>query len=185
MQPEVFTTEAAEAYTEVDATGVAHSDPELWGQAPYQIVGWAMLLLILIMVWKKVPRAIIGGLDKKIADIRDQLDEAKKLRAEAEMLRDEYAAKIVDAEKDAEAMVEHARNEADAILVRAEEDSKVMIELRRRMAEDKIAGAERAALADVRERAAQAATTASRHLIAKNHSADSDMELADSLISSI
>jgi len=47
----------------------------------------------------------IAVADGKIAAIKQQLDEAKALRAEAEQLRAEYAAKIAGAEKDAEAML--------------------------------------------------------------------------------
>ena len=144
-----------------------------------------MLVLILVMVWKKVPGMITGGLDAKIAAIREQLDEAKKLRAEAEALRNEYSAKIANAEKDAEAMMENARKEADSILEKAEEDSKAMVERRKKMAEDKIAAAERDAVDDVRNRAAMAATAAARELIAKKHDADADSKLADQVIAGI
>ena len=70
---------------------------------------------------KKVPGIVAHrGLDTKIAEIRRQLDEAGvRLRAEAEALRDQYAAKIAGAEKDAETMMTGAREEADAILARA------------------------------------------------------------------
>ena len=57
---------------------------------------------------------LVGGLDAKIAEIRQQLDEAKALRSAAEALRKEYADKIAGAEKDAAAMIEHARTEAEA-----------------------------------------------------------------------
>ena len=159
--------------------------PTLWGMEPYQIVSISMLVLILVMVWKKVPAMITGGLDAKIAAIREQLDEAKKLRAEAEALRNEYSAKIANAEKDAEAMMENARKEADSILEKAEEDSKAMVERRKKMAEDKIAAAERDAVDDVRNRAAMAATAAARELIAKKHDAAADSKLADQVIAGI
>ncbi len=173
--PEVFTTEDIP-----ESLG-----PHLWGLEPYQIVSIAMLVLILIMVWKKVPGMITGGLDNKIAAIREQLDEAKKLRAEAEALRNEYAAKIANAEKDAEAMMENAQKEADAILEKAEADSKAMVDRRKKMAEDKIAAAERDAVEDVRNRAADAATSAAKSLIADKHDAGADAKLADEVISSI
>ena len=125
--PEVFTTEepttdGTHAGIEVDHGG-GHAEPELFGLAPFQIVAVAMAVLILIMVWKKVPGMITGGLDAKIDAIRSQLDEAKKLRAEAEALRDEYKQKIAGAEKDAASMMENAQREADAILEKAEADS--------------------------------------------------------------
>ncbi len=151
----------------------------------YQWVSLAMLVLILIFVWKKVPSLITGGLDKKIAEIKQQLDEAKSLRAEAEALRDEYAAKIAGAEKDAEAMMEGATREADAILVKAKEDGAAMVARRQRMAEDKIAAAERDAIEEVRSSAVDAAAAASRKIIADKHDADADRVLADEVISAI
>ncbi|MEO1220654.1 MAG: hypothetical protein AAFY42_04795 [Pseudomonadota bacterium] len=159
--------------------------PSALGVDSYQWVSLAMLVLIGIFVWKKVPGLITGGLDKKIAEIKSQLDEAKDLRADAEKLRDEYAAKIAGAEKDAEAMMEGAQREADAILAKAEADSEAMVARRKRMAEDKIAAAERDAVAGVRATAVDAASAASRALIAEKHSSEADKALADEVISSL
>ena len=183
--PEVFTTDAAEAQTVVEHGSAEHIAPELFGLAPFQIVAVAMAVLILIAIWKKVPGAIVGGLDGRIAAIRQQLDEAKALRAEAEALRDEYHRKVSGAEQDAEAMLANAQREADAIVAKAEDDSKAMVERRKRMAEDKIAAAEREAIDDVRNRAASAAAVASRGLIADKHDAEADRKLADELISGL
>jgi len=159
--------------------------PAAFGVDSYQWVSLAMLILIGVFVWKKVPGMITGGLDAKIAEIKKQLDEAKALRAEAETLRDEYAAKIAGAEKDAEAMMEGASREADAILAKAEADSEAMVARRQRMAEDKIAAAERDAVDSVRASAANAAAAASRELIADKHDAEADRALADEVISSL
>ena len=114
--------------------------PSALGVDSYQWVSIAMLVLIGIFVWKKVPGLITGGLDNKIAEIKNQLDEAKELRSEAEKLRDEYAAKIAGAEKDAETMMEGAQREAEAILEKAQADSEAMVARRKRMAEDKYRG---------------------------------------------
>lgn len=175
-----------EAQTEVATQhGPVHAEPQLFGMAPFQIVALAMLVLVLIMVWKRVPATIARGIDGKIAAIRQQLDEAKALRAEAEALRSEYAAKIAGAEKDAEAMLANARTEADDILAKAEADSKAMVARRERMATDKIAAAEREAIESVRNRAVTAATAASRKLIAEKHGEDADRVLADKVIAGI
>lgn len=164
---------------------VIHADPTALGLAPYNWVGVAMFILLLVFVWKKVPGMITGGLDGKIVEIRAQLDEAKNLRSEAEALRNEYATKVAGAEKDAEAMLENANREAEAILEKAEVDGKAMIARRKQMAEDKISAAERDAIEGVRASAAVAAATASQKLIAEKHSAAADKKLADELISSI
>lgn len=162
-----------------------HAEPSVFGLDTYQWVALSMAVLIGVFIWKKVPGIITGGLDAKIAAIRAALDEAKTLRAEAEALRAEYAAKIAGAEKDAEAMLAGAREEADLILAKAEADSEVMVARRQKMAEDKIAAAERAAIADVKARAVTAAAAASKVLIAKAHDGDADRKLADEVIASL
>lgn len=183
--PEVIATEAAQTVAEVDLGAAKLIEPTALGLAAYNWVAVAMMVLVLIFIWKKVPGLVTGGLDNKIAEIKQQLGEAKNLRAEAEQLRDEYAKKIANAEKDAEAMVEGAQREADAILTKAEADSKAMVERRKRMAEDKIAAAEREAVEEVRDSAIAAATSASRKLIAEKHDAAADSKLADEVISSL
>lgn len=186
--PEVFATDAAAAdvHATVEHGGAVHADPTLLGYAPYQWVAVAMLVLILIAIFgAKVHKTIAGGLDSRIAAIRAQLDEAKQLRAEAEALRDEYAAKIAGAEKDAAAMVEHAHTEAAAIVAKAEADTAAMIARRKQMAEDKIAATERQAVADLRARAANAAAAASRELIAENYGVEADRAKVDSAIADL
>lgn len=180
-QAELHTsTEVAEAH------GAEHAEPVAFGFiGPGAWVSLAMAVFIAILVWKKVPGVIAKGLDDQIAAIRKQLDEAKALRAEAEALRAEYAAKIAGAEKDAAAMLDHARHEADSIVAKAEADTATMISRREKMAQDKIAAAERAAVDDLRAKAADAATTAAAALIAQNHGAKADKGLVDNAIAGL
>ncbi|MBA4355908.1 MAG: hypothetical protein C0409_14580 [Novosphingobium sp.] len=167
------------------AGGEHHVEPSALGMGPGAWAALAMVVFLGILVYKKVPGAIVGGLDKQINAIRKQLDEAKVLRAEAEKLRAEYAAKIANAEKDAAAMLDHARTEASAIVAKAEADATATIGRREKMAADKIGAAERAAVDDLRAKAAEAATAAARNLIAKNHSAGADKALVDGAIAGL
>ncbi|HSJ77522.1 MAG TPA: hypothetical protein VK913_02200 [Erythrobacter sp.] len=175
----------ADIFTLLASGADGYVEPSILGMDSYQWVALAMAVLFGVFVWKKVPGLITGGLDAKIAEIRNQLEEAKTLRAEAEALRNEYAAKIAGAEKDAEAMLETAREEAHAVLARAEADSETMVARRQRMAEDKIAAAERAAVAEVKASAVAAAAAASRKLIAQAHDSAADRKLADEVIASL
>ncbi len=164
---------------------VHHAEPAALGLTPGMWVALAMLVLLGVMVWKRVPGLITSGLDGSISQIRKQLDEAKALRAEAEALRKEYADKIAGAEKDAAAMIDHARHEADALIAKAEADTTALIARREKMAEDKIAAAERSAVDELRARAAATATAAARKLIAQQHGADADKALVDQAIAGI
>lgn len=162
-----------------------HAAPAAFGLEPGAWAALAMALLIAVLLWKRVPKVITGSLDSSIAEIRKQLDEAKALRAEAEALRQEYADKIANAERDVAAMLDHARHEAETIVTKAEADTRAVIGRREKMAEDKIAAAERAAIAELRARAAAAATTAARGLIKSNHSSEADRALVDQAIAGI
>jgi F-type H+-transporting ATPase subunit b len=168
------------------AAASAEAEPVAFGFiGPGAWVALSMAVLIGVMLWLKVPGIITGSLDKSIAEIRKQLDEAKALRAEAEALRKEYADKIAGAEADAAAMLDHARHEAEAIVAKAEADTTAVIGRREKMAEDKIAAAERAAVADLRARAAAAAASAAGGLIRSSYSADADKAQVDQAIAGI
>ena len=163
-----------------------HAEPAIAGLFNATvIVSLAMLTLIGIMVWKKVPAMVVGMLDSKIAGIRSQLDEASTLRKEAEALRDEYQAKLTALDADAAAMRTRAEQEAALVVTKAEEDATALVARRQRMAEDRIAAAERAAIADVRETASRAAVAAARSLIADGHDAGADKPLVDRAIADI
>src|SRR6195952_1491447 len=97
------------AVANVSGAAVEHPEPHAFGLNPMAWVALSMLVLILIALYLKVPSMLTSGLDASIAEIKKQLDEAKSLRAEAEALRQEYATKIPNAEKDAAAMFDHAR----------------------------------------------------------------------------
>jgi F-type H+-transporting ATPase subunit b len=162
-----------------------HADPTALGLNATAWVAAAMIVVIAIMLWKKVPAVIGAALDKKIAAIREQLDEAARLRSEAEALKAEYEARAKAAAGEAEAMLAHARDEADQIVTQAKADASSLIERRGKMAEDKIAAAERAAIAEVRAKAANAAATAAAKLIVDRHDASADKALVDKTISGL
>jgi F-type H+-transporting ATPase subunit b len=150
--------------------------------------GWvalAMVVVIAVMIWKKVPTVIGKVLDDKIAAIRSQLAEAEALREEAEKLRREYQKKAKAADKEAAAMIERARNEAEAIIAKASADADAMVERRAKMAEAKIAAEERNAINELRAAAATAATQAAEKLIAERHDAAADATLVDRAISGL
>jgi F-type H+-transporting ATPase subunit b len=176
----------------VHAATEAHGGPAAHGPEPKALamdatawVSLAMLVFIAVLLWKKVPALLGGALDKKIATIRSQLDEAAKLRAEAEALKAEYQAKIAAAAKDADAMRAAAEEEAADLIKAAKAESEALVKRRQKMAEDKIGAAERAAIADVRAKAATAATAAAAALIKQTHDAKADKGLVDDVISKL
>ena len=148
-------------------------------------ISLAIIVVIAILIWKKVPQAVGGALDSKIKLIRDQLAEAESLRKEAEALKAEYEAKSASADKDREALLERARHDAVEIVAKAKSDAEALIQRRTRMAEEKIAAEERAAIEQLRAAAADAATKAAERLIGERHDAATDAKLVDQAIKQI
>lgn len=186
-QPPGQPAEHPEATATVQHEGGAptHAEPTAFGLTAPMFIALAMLVVIAIMVWKKVPAAIGKALDAKIALIRDQLAEAEALRKEAEALKAEYEKKAKSADKDRAALIERAKLEAEEIVAKAKIDAEALIERRTRMAEDKIAAEERAAVEQLRAAAADAATKAAAKLIAERHDAAADARLVDRAIGEI
>src|SRR3954452_13155358 len=169
----------SESHTTTGTEVPSHeAEPAAFGflTAPMAI-SLAMIVVLAILAWKRVPGAIAGALDSKIALIRDQLAEAEQLRKEAEALKAEYEAKSKSANKDRDALLKRAKHEADEIVAKAKTDAESLIESRTRMAEEKIAAEERSALEQLRPVAADAAAKAEAGLIAERHDAGTDARL--------
>lgn len=179
------TAPAAHASTEAHGGAEEHVTPSALGFDASMLVALAMLAVIILAIWKKVPAMIAGALDGQIAGIKQQLDQATALRAEAENIKAEYEAKAKQAARDADAMKASAEAEAKQIVARAKSDATALIERRAKAAEEKIAAAERAAIADVRNKAASAAAAAAAQLIAAHHDAKADAALIDQSIASL
>ncbi|GAB5485465.1 MAG: F0F1 ATP synthase subunit B [Parasphingorhabdus sp.] len=166
--------------------GEEHVTPSVFGIFNATVfVSLSMLVVIGLVLWKKVPAAIGASLDKKIADIREQLDEAKKLREESEELRAKYESRLRAADYEAAEILAQAESEAELVVADAKKATTDLIARRKKMAEDKIAAAERSAIADVRAKAAGAATIAAQNLIAAKHDAAADKSMIDKTISDL
>ena len=180
-----FALLAGAATEAVHAAAEHHEAPTALWLTPGGWVAAAMVAVFLVMLRAKVPAIVAGMLDKQIADIRAQLDQAARLRAEAEALKAEYDKKLAGAAKDAEALRAAADTEARQIVAKAKSDAEALIARRGKSAEEKIAAAERNAVAELRARTAEAAAQAARGLIAKNHNASADKALVDQAIAGI
>ena len=125
----------------------------------------ALIVFIALIMYLKVPGMITKSLDDRADKIRTDLDEARKLREEAQALLAEYQRKRRDAESEAESIVEAAKREADTLAADAKKKLDEYVERRTKMAEQKIAQAETQAMQDVKAIAAERAIAASEQVL--------------------
>ena len=159
-----------------------HVEPTAFGMAPGAFVALAMLVVFGIMLWARVPALIAKALDAKIAGIKDQLDTAAKLRDEAAALKAEYEAKNKAADAEIAALKAAAEKQAADTVTKAKQDAADLIARHKSLSEAKIAAAERAAIDELRAKAANAAAAAARSLIAEQHDAAADEKLVNQVI---
>jgi F-type H+-transporting ATPase subunit b len=131
-------------------------------------VAIAFLIFVALMFYLRVHRSVFDALDQRSARIRAELDEALRLRQEAEKLVEEYRRKHREADREAEAIVATAKTEAERLAAEAKSKLEDLVARRTRMAETKIAQAEAQALADVRAAAADAAVAAAERILSES-----------------
>jgi F-type H+-transporting ATPase subunit b len=131
-------------------------------------VAVAFVIFVGVMIYFGVNKVIIGALDQRAARIRAELDEARRLKEEAQALLAEYQRKQHTAERDAAEIVASARAEADRLAAEAKTRADEFLARRTKMAEAKIAQAEAQALADVRAAAADAAVAAAEKILTQS-----------------
>jgi F-type H+-transporting ATPase subunit b len=129
-------------------------------------VGLAFLVLIGILVWAGVHRFAWKALGDAGAKVQAQLDEAAKLRAEAQALLAEIQTQRANSERIAAEMLANAKAEAQRLEAEAKEKLAEQIKRRGQLAERKIAAAEAQAAADVKAAAADLATQMAEQVLA-------------------
>ncbi|WP_319772918.1 F0F1 ATP synthase subunit B [Breoghania sp.] len=146
---------------------------------------WATVALVLffaLVVWLKVPGKMSSALDDRAEGIRNELDEARRLREEAQALLAEYQRKHREAEEEAEGIVSDARREAEILTKQTEEALNDLVERRTALAETKIAMAESQAMAEVKALAADVAIAAATEILSKKVTGKvADKLIADSI----
>jgi F-type H+-transporting ATPase subunit b len=147
-------------------------DPEFW-------VALAFAIFVGILIRFGVPKMALSSLDARSERIRRALDEAHRLRSEAQDVLAQYQKKRDEAEKEAQAIIENAALEAERLAAEAKNKVEEFVARRTKMAETKIAQAEAQALAEVRAAAADAAVTAAEKILTQStHGATAESLIA-------
>ncbi|HTZ79645.1 MAG TPA: F0F1 ATP synthase subunit B [Stellaceae bacterium] len=142
-------------------------------------------VLALLLVGKRAWATLAGMLDARALKIKAELDQAAKLRDEAQKTLANFQRKQRDALQEAAAIVKHAKEEAERYAEKARRDLEAAIERRERLASEKIALAEAKALAEVRDTAVDVAIGAARRVIAESLGAQQGAALVDQAISEL
>ena len=139
----------------------------------------------LVLVYRPVSRALTQTLDARAAQISKELEEAVRLREEAQATLAIYQQKHAEITREAESILAHAKTEA----ARMRDEAKVRIEqsiaTRTARAEEKIAQEEAKAVASVQQQVADIALRAAQEILTTSMQSDADAHLMDAALSKI
>ncbi|MBV2359731.1 F0F1 ATP synthase subunit B [Thalassococcus sp. CAU 1522] len=168
------------------------ASPALAAKGPFFSLGntdfvvlLGFLLFLGVLAYFKVPGLLGGMLDKRAEGIRNDLDEARKLREEAQALLASYERKSREVQDQAGRIVAQAKEEAELAADQARAELQKSIARRLAAAEDQIKSAEASAVKDVRDRAATVAVMAARDVVAAQMTAKDAGKLIDDSIAEV
>ena len=145
---------------------------------------WVLVAFVIFLAAfaKPIAKLVTAGLDKRVDKIRADLEEAEKLREEAQDLLAGYQRKQRDALAEAEAIIAHAGEEAERLAVQVRDKLEAALERRQKQAIDRIAQAEAQALDLVRAKTVDVALDATRDYLAKELKDNQSDALTDAAI---
>lgn len=146
------------------------------------VLTWVTFGLLAAILYKVAWKPILAGLEKREADIRQALDDARKARDELAKIEDSRARVIAEADAKAKEIVDAARkgavDAAAAIEAKAREEAQTMLVTAQR----EIQSAQEKAIAALRKESAELAITISRKILRGNLDEERSRKLADELI---
>lgn len=160
------------------ATALVAAQPAFAASGPFFSLGntdfvvlLGFLLFVAVLMYFNVFGLLGGLLDKRAEGIRDELDEARKLREDAQALLASYERKQAEVQSQADRIVDAAKKDAAAAAEQAKVDLQASITRRLAAAEEQIASAEAGAVKEVRDTAIGVAVAAASDVIASNMTA--------------
>ena len=148
--------------------------PSLWVAISFGL----FIIVFARPVWKFVTIA----LDKRIKEIKDSIDEATKLREEAQDLLASNKRKVVAVEKEVDDIINKAREEAENIKSKLGTELETSLKNRQKIANDRISQAESEAIESIKQMNVEIAIKATEELLQKRLDSIENLKMIDEAI---
>ncbi|NHO52676.1 F0F1 ATP synthase subunit B [Acetobacter estunensis] len=142
-------------------------------------------VLFFVIFGPKIWKPVVQVLDARANRIRVELDEAARLRREAEQMLEDATREREQAHAEANALMEQTRKQAEELAVRARTEAEDMLQRREQMARDRISAAERAAIDEVRAAAVDVAFESARLVMGEGVDAGTAASMVDKAIADL
>ena len=114
---------------------------------------WVMIsffLFIGLLIYFKIPQKIKTTLDENISNIKNEINEADKLKEDAKNILTEHEKKISNSKTEVKLMVDKANEDAEKNVIKTNQDFHNLMENRKKNAEERIKQLKNQALKDIK-----------------------------------
>ena len=153
-------------------------EPEFW-------VAVSFFIFIGVLVYFGVHMKVVSALDARALLISKELEEARRLREEAEKVLADYQRKLGDVVTEVDNITALAAKQAETLAAETRQSLKEYFDRRIKIAEEKIARAEMEAVRELRSDAVDAAIAAAQNLIAAKLTPDRAKKLVSESIKAL
>ena len=117
------------------------------------------------LVYLKIPQKINEILNKLISDIKNEIDESEKLRAEAKILLDNAQKKLDTAQSVSNEILEQAKKDSDKLVIELNDKFHKTSEIKKNLAENKIGQMKEAAIKEIKDASIKIAVDSVKKII--------------------
>ena len=103
------------------------------------------------LIYLKVPQKVGGLLDEKIKQIKNELDEAEKLKNESKNLLSNYENKIDDSKKETKEIINYSKKQSEKMIIEKTNKFHQDMDLKKKNVEQKISQLKEDALQDIKK----------------------------------
>ena len=103
------------------------------------------------LIYLKIPQKITQMLDKMISDIKNEIDESEKLRAEAKTLLDNAQNKLDTAQSVSNEILNEAKKDSDNLMIELNDKFHKSSEIKKNLAKNKISQMKEAAIKEIKD----------------------------------
>ena len=128
-------------------------------------VAVAFIILILGLIYLKVPNKINELLNKMIFDIKSEIDESEKLRSESKIILDNAQNKLDSAKKETQKIKDQAKKDSENLIIEMNEKFHKLAEIKKNLAQTKISQMKNNAIKDIKNTSAKIAIDAVKKIL--------------------
>ena len=114
-------------------------------------VAISFFIFVAVLVYFKIPQKVNETLNKLISDIKNEIDESEKLRAESKIMLDNAQAKLDSAKSEVKEISDRAKQDSEKLIIEMNDKFHKISDIKKNLAKSKISQMKEAALNDIKK----------------------------------